>query len=111
MDNIHCQMVHLSPLNRGASDNVSLPVRAIVQTIFTITLKGKIIMKGSNSIRLARKFTLPALLVLSTLSINAVAMGRHNAPCTLGMIVQRPFITTFAMETDGVSGTDIEIQK
>jgi|GEM_PF-1106685 hypothetical protein len=49
-------------------------------------------MKAANSIRtsinskfrLARKFTLPALLVLSTLSANALAMGRNNAPCTLG---------------------------
>lgn len=49
-------------------------------------------MKASNSIRtsintqygLARKFTLPALLVLSTLSANALAMGGRNAPCTFG---------------------------
>jgi len=45
----------------------------------------KIIGTTLNSkIKVARKFTLPVLFLLSGLSANALAMGRKNAPCTFG---------------------------
>ena len=37
-----------------------------------------------TKIQSARKYTLPALLVLYSLSANALAMGRNDAPCTFG---------------------------
>jgi len=35
-------------------------------------------------LHIARKYTLPTLFILSSLSANALAMGRNDAPCTFG---------------------------
>lgn len=59
---------------------------------FVIHLEGISIMKTSKIIHNAlkpklqtvRKFTLPTLFVLASLSANALAMGRNDAPCTFG---------------------------
>lgn len=40
---------------------------------------------GPNPKRqVARKLIIPVLLILTSLSVNTFALGRNNAPCTLG---------------------------